>query len=249
MKIFVFDRIKLSIALLRRSQFHYYRMSMTHPPFWLAAKGKVCRVFSDSTAGARACYAEVLVTDCYRLFPYAKHNAPRVIADIGANVGMFSRLCTLLFPEADVFAYEPHPAAIPWLHENAKDTRIRVIPCAVQKNQGMQRMSAGQDSTVGQVGPTGGFSVQCISAAEVAQGMPIDLLKMDCEGSEWSILEDASLLGRTQDFCMEYHLDESRSLAHLEDLIRSAGHRVLKVSPKAGYHDRFGTLWSTQQLP
>ena len=222
---------------------------MVHPPFWLAANGKTCRIFADATIGAKACYAEVVVDDCYDLFGYAKRNAPSVILDIGANIGIFSKLCTLLFPKADIYAYEPHPAAIPWLHENAKDTRIRVVPCAVRKNQGTQRMSAGQDSTVGQVGPTGDFSVQCISAAEVAQGMPIDLLKMDCEGSEWSILEDASLLRRTQDFCMEYHLDESHSLVHLEDLIRSTGHRVLKVSPKEGCYDRFGTLWSTRQLP
>lgn len=221
---------------------------MTHPPFWLAANGQVCRVFSGPTSGARACYAEVLVEDCYRLFAYAKHHTPRVIVDIGANVGMFSRLCTLLFPKADVYAYEPHPGAIPWLHKNAKDTRIQVIPCAVQKNRGTQMMRADQDSTIGQVGQVGDFPVRCISAAEVAPGMPIDLLKMDCEGSEWSILEDTSLLRRTRDFCMEYHLDGSRSLADLEELIRSADHRLLKVSPKKGCRDRFGGLWSTRSF-
>src|SRR4051812_28608060 len=124
-------RLKNCINLFRRSRYHYFRMAMLKPPYWLRANGMTCKIYAGDELGSGSCYAEVIVEDCYGLFAHFKRAKPRVIVDIGANIGMFSRLCTLLFPDADIYAYEPNPSALKWLVHNAEGTRIQVISSAV----------------------------------------------------------------------------------------------------------------------
>jgi len=202
----VFNRIRSSARLLQRSRFHYYRYAVAKPPYWLWANGQLCTVAAGSEAGAGSCYSEVAVEDCYGMFAFARRARPQVIVDIGANLGMFSKLCSMLFPEADIYAYEPHPSPVTWLQQNAAGTRIRVIPVAVGETSGVVKLDTTCDSTNSQVKNDGDLPVQCVAGSEVAEGRDIDLLKMDCEGSGWSILRDQSLLRRTKEFCLAYHL-------------------------------------------
>jgi len=229
-----------------RSGFHYFRMAMVQPPYWLSVKGKTCRILAGNDSGSATCYREVIIDDCYDIFKYSKHYNPLVIADIGANVGMFSKLCSLLFPRANIYAYEPNQTALNWLEQNAQKTHIRVFPFAVSENSGTLMLDTQCDSTLGKISKNGNLSIQCIAASEVAEGNPIDLLKMDCEGSEWSILRDPSLLRRTQHFCLEYHLDDAHAVEELQDLIEKAGHQILRISPNENYDGQFGLLWSTR---
>jgi FkbM family methyltransferase len=231
---------------MRRSRFHYYRMAMLRPPYWLTANGQTCRIFAGNNSGAGCCYAEVVVEDSYGIFDYSKNAKPRVIVDIGANFGMFSKLCSLLFPKADIYAYEPHPSALRWLERNAAETRIRIIPCAVSERAGTVSFDTSYDSTLGYVTAGGALSVNCVASVEVAEGRPIDLLKMDCEGSEWTILRDKTLLERTQEFRMEYHLFDSHSLSELRSLVESAGHRVTDLI-KGHENGKYGILRSTRE--
>jgi FkbM family methyltransferase len=212
---------------MRRSRFHYYRNAMLTPPYWLWVKGQLCRVVASSEAGAASCYAEVAVEDCYEMFSYARRATPQVIVDIGANFGMFSKLCSILFPEADIYAYEPHPEAVSWLQQNAAGTRIRVLPFAVGGTSGMVKLDTACDSTNASVKDDGDFPVECVAGSDLAAGHQIDFLKMDCEGHEWAILRDPSLLKRTKEFRLAYHL-HGRSVEELKRLIEAAGHRVVE---------------------
>jgi FkbM family methyltransferase len=140
---------------------------------------------------------------------------------------MFSKLSSMLFPEADIYAYEPNPRPLPFLQQNAAGTRIRVMPVAVGETSGVVKLDTTGDSTNSQIKDDGDLPVQCVAASEVAEGREIDLLKMDCEGSEWSILRDPSLLERTKEFCLAYHL-HGRSVEELKRLIEPSGHRVVE---------------------
>lgn len=239
-------RLKNSARLLQRSRFHYYRMAMLQPPFWLSANGQTCRIAAGQNPGASSCYAEVVIEDCYKIFGYAKRANPKVIVDIGANLGVFSKLCSLLFPQADIYAYEPNPSALEWLAQNAEGTHIQIIPCAVGESAGIVKLDTSYDSTIGRIKADGNLSVQCIAASDVAAGSPIDFLKIDCEGSEWSILQDVTLLGRTKVLCMEYHLFDNHTLDELHGLIEKAGHQVISVgNTKEG--GKFGIVRSVHK--
>jgi len=223
----ILRRLQNSARLLRRSRFHYYRSAVVTPPFWLWANGQLCRVASDSESGAFSCYSEVAVEDCDDIFRYARRAKPQVIVDIGANLGMFSKLCSMLFPEADIYAYEPNPSPVKWLQQNAAGTRIRILPVAVGETPGVVKLDTTCDSTNSQVKDDGDLPVQCVAGSDLAEGRPIDFLKMDCEGSEWSILRDPSLLRRTKEFCLAYHL-HGRSVEELKRLVAASGHRVVE---------------------
>lgn len=243
----IFNRLKRSIKLWKRSRFHYFRMSMVRPPYWMSVKGRSCQILAGEDTGYSTCYAEVFIDDCYEMFNYYKCHKPSVIVDIGANIGVFSSFCHLLFPDADIYAFEPNPTAIKWLEQNTKYTGIKVFPFAVAEQSGVAMLDAEVDSTIGRLSKEGNLPVKCIAASEVAQGHQIDLLKMDCEGSEWSILKDTSLLRRTQYFCLEYHLSDDRTIQDIQELIEKAGHRILRVSPNAVYENKYGLLWSTRK--
>lgn len=204
-------------------------MAMLHPPFKIRVNGLSDLIFSGEERGAASCYSEIVVEDCYRLFRIYKSQKPKVIVDIGANIGVFSKLCSLLFPGADIYAYEPNPAAFEWLCRNAAGTRIHCFNCAVREEGGAAKIDTFIDSTLTRITPNGNTEVQCTGADQVAERLSIDLMKIDCEGSEWSILRETSLLQRTRDFCLEYHLDDAHTLPMLKAMIEEGGHEILEV--------------------
>jgi len=161
------------------------------------------------------------------MFSYARRAKPQVIVDIGANFGMFSKLCSMLFPEADIYAYEPNPSPVTWLQQNAAGTRIRVFPAAVWETPGVMMLDTKCDSTNSEVRDDGDLPVQCLAGSELADGRQIDFLKLDAEGGEWSILRDPSLLRRSREFCLAYHL-HGRPVEELKRLVETSGHRVVE---------------------
>jgi FkbM family methyltransferase len=240
-------RLRNSARLLRRSRFHYYRYAVAKPPYWLWANGQLCRVAADDEPGAGSCYSEVAVEDCYGIFGYARRAKPKVIVDVGAHLGMFSKLCSMLFPDADIYAYEPHPRPLKFLHQNAEGTRIRVMPVAVAEKAGLARLDTSCDSTNARVTDEGDLEIQCVAASSVAEGREIDFLKMDCEGSEWSILRDPSLLARTREFCLAYHLD-GRPVEELLQLVEASGHRIVECVGTDKGRD-YGMIRSVRETP
>ena len=71
-----------------------------------------------------------------------------------------------------------------------------------------------------------------------------DLLKMDCEGSEWDILEEKDSLRNVRNITLEYHLWKNhKTHAYAKELVKSNGFRILRHEPSTD----FGIITATRK--
>jgi FkbM family methyltransferase len=190
---------------------------------------------------ARCCLAEIVEG---RSYPFSMLSKPKVIVDIGAHVGEYTLMASLMWPGATVHAYEPCPDACEVLRENMKDRpNVVVHPCAVSGKAGKQHLHySGFGSVCHSLNadtlpdPTGkSIEVECVGAGDIAALAP-DILKVDCEGAEGDIFtefwpEELAAIDRVH---FEYHsdllrrqicarLDLTHELAHAHILKRGLG--------------------------
>jgi FkbM family methyltransferase len=134
---------------------------------------------------------------------------PKVIIDIGANIGGFALRARREWPEAKVIAYEPLPSNVARLRRNVDPEWATVVPAAVRAESGSKPMY------LGDLFVTGGFVkgdrqtineivVDCVAARDLPA---CDLLKIDTEGSEVEILRNMNLDGVDM-ILLEFHSGE-----------------------------------------
>jgi FkbM family methyltransferase len=182
---------------------------------------------------------------------------PKVIVDIGANVGVTALWLTLNFPKAQVHCFEPSPLCHPLLEYN-----LRNVPSAVIEGYGLYDRDAtlplfrGRDdpstSSLGQSVHTveQNDSVQLRQAAQALHDLKldrIDCLKIDAGGAEVAILESmVQLLPEIAVVFAGYHSEGDRRrlevlMAHHHMLVggridgRHRGH--LTFARRASYAD------------
>jgi len=145
---------------------------------------------------------------------------PKVIFDVGANIGIAAVYYSVVYPKATVYCFEPLPANIELLCANASrnSDRIRVIRRGLSDVAGSfeYHMSGNRRSYGGgtfcQVGSDPSRAVmlpvgtvrQAIEEAAVDQ---VDVFKIDTEGSEWRILRgiDDQMRPKVQAYTGELH--------------------------------------------
>lgn len=138
---------------------------------------------------------EVFWRGCYEC-PESLQEVRRIV-DLGANVGYSCLFWCTQYPESHVIAFEPHPVhlnAIDWhLTENGLRNRVEVVPAAAgTKAQSMYLNDAGSSSTVTDrpIRPVAyPVDVQDVFRTLTPAGA-IDILKIDIEGGEYSLLAD-----------------------------------------------------------
>lgn len=142
-----------------------------------------------------------------------------VVIDVGANIGVFSCFAAMSAQNVKVLAYEPFPGNAALLRSNVASVPgadIRVFESAVcgKCAVGMLRSDttnwiahslSEQDND-----SDDGIPVTTVSLDEILAGNGIDrcnLLKLDCEGSEYEILANASpsTMDRVEQIVGEYH--------------------------------------------
>jgi FkbM family methyltransferase len=171
------------------------------------------------------------------------------IIDIGANVGCFTLFATSELHCNRVIAFEPDPNNFRQLEKNAALNPRREI-IAVQEAVGRTRgevaffNDASAAFTIGGTllsdrGEQRGYSairVKSTTLSDIFNKFSItrcSLLKLDCEGAEFDILETApdEVLDRIDQIAMEVHEMPGRSMEGLVARLRSSGFESRSEGP------------------
>lgn len=147
-----------------------------------------------------------------------EHSPPRIIFDVGANVGQTARKYRAMFPEAVIHCFEPFPPSFNELREFAKNCEgeIYASPFAVADKNGYQLLYSNEfaptnsllaseligDNRIDQLTkPKETLKVETCSLDEFTHQHNIeniDILKFDIQGGELSALKGAQDLLRNK---------------------------------------------------
>jgi FkbM family methyltransferase len=169
---------------------------------------------------------EVFVDDCYRLAGL-RLRPGEVLVDIGANVGTFALAAAGAFPQAPIICLEPEPKAYAFLEQNVRRNRlpqVRTINTACGGSSGerilyARRLQMNAPTALSTLYTADNYGSEFVREAMVPV-ISLDrlfgeyeinncgMLKLDCEGSEYEILLNASrdTLTRIRHIAMEYHV-------------------------------------------
>ena len=171
-------------------------------------------------------FKELFMADVYEMDALVKTlPADPVVIDVGANAGFFDIQLLSKIDRATIYAYEPMPANVKTLRHTIRQNprlqqSIRLFQMAVtglpldhldlfadaeENSQVVASVFAGFDKSNTQT-----ITVPCITLTDIILEndlSSIDLLKMDCEGSEYDIIyhTDPELIRRIGRMVVEVH--------------------------------------------
>jgi FkbM family methyltransferase len=172
-----------------------------------------------------------------------------VIYDVGANVGSYTILASVLVgPAGRVVAFEPVADNVAYLRSHITLNglhNVDVVESAVGAETGSMRFSRHQDRLQGHLDPDGGEVVPVVALDDYgASGKvrPPDCIKIDVEGGELAVLRGAFelLRGVRPVVFLATHGDRVREDSL--NLLREAGYEVASLG-------KGGDEWLGRPLP
>ncbi len=174
---------------------------------------------------------DIYLQDAYRTALRPRREGVEYVVDVGANVGAFTRLWHERNSEAKIAAVEVHPVLVQALRENCPYATVFPAACHYGREElflldalGPNGLSTGGSRVVDRAAFDSEDNpqyekrpepVERITLEEVCRqlGWPrIDVLKLDCEGCEFTILEHCDLSKIGTIFVESHGPDEWRSL-------------------------------------
>jgi len=190
--------------------------------------------------------AEIVEHDCYQLEQMDFSNsADALILDIGAQIGTASLVLSRLH-RGTILCFEPLPENCRFLQMNLAANKVAnaiIVPAAVTDQDGFAQFAIDPNSSV--AGHVAGImaadphafsqslrvkSVTLRTALAEFPRQMIHLIKMDCEGGEYSIVDQITpdLLPRIRNLTFEVHdLDGTRNVRVLTAKLKRLGFKVL----------------------
>jgi FkbM family methyltransferase len=145
----------------------------------------------------------------------------RVVMDVGANIGAATIYFALLYPQAEIFAFEPLPAAFELLEANT-----RAVPRVQARCFGLDAVDREAPLYVGAAGPGTSSIFRSSQTLDVSETIKlrsvsgwlqensigsVDVLKIDTEGCEIPILNGMrDVLPSVKLIHLEYHSEHDR---------------------------------------
>ena len=221
----------------RRLGVPYYRTSSFNLPQAIDLDGNSISLDYPDEKGIFIDFLSIFLDDDYGLTKFRKNKISKII-DVGANVGFFSLASRFFFPDSEIRAYEPNLDLKNYLAHNFSQLNIELRTQAVGNKNGSVRLDLIGESNQTRVKESGTGSTEMVSLHSVVKevGGKIDLLKMDCEGSEWDILENPESLKSVDNITLEYHLwANQKDHNYAKDLIKSHGFKIIKHLPSSEF--------------
>jgi FkbM family methyltransferase len=184
--------------------------------------------------GDESVVREVLRDDTYGLRQLGLIGSP-VVVDIGAHIGCFSLLAHSVLRPSLLLAYEPESENFKLLTTNIAANRVteaKLVMAAVTGSGGGVRMSLHKGSSgchsLATRRSDSFVDVASVAFDDVVRDVAaVDVLKIDCEGSEYSVFRAASdaSIAKVMTIVMEFHEfgDLGEKAEDLFSLLRSKG--------------------------
>ncbi|MBW1668769.1 MAG: FkbM family methyltransferase [Deltaproteobacteria bacterium] len=186
-------------------------------------------------------FKEIFMEECYTSGLALKVGEQPTVIDIGASVGLFSFFAASRFEDPRIISFEPVPANFHQLQRNSRLNRRVKIKCfrkAVYGHRGEIPLSIEADTsytTAARVGRAENgrchtINVPSLTLADIFEENDLqrcNMLKMDCEGSEYEILYNcpAHYLQSVDQMAIEVHrgADPRHDIQSLEAHLRNSG--------------------------
>lgn len=126
-------------------------------------------------------------------------SAGKTFFDIGANVGYYTILASrLVGPSGKVVSFEPLIRNLSYLHRHVEmnqATNVRILPFAVSSDNTIVSFSAGQNSAMGYLDPSGAgdILVPTVTLDDIVKELRVlpNVMKIDVEGAEMEVFRGA----------------------------------------------------------
>ncbi|MEJ7861510.1 MAG: FkbM family methyltransferase [Pyrinomonadaceae bacterium] len=163
-----------------------------------------------------------------------------IIFDIGANIGVFSVYAAKKAKNVKVFAFEPFPDNVKWLQKNIKNNKLNnvVVSDKAVAGKSEQRTLEVSDAWVrhslNENNKNNGIKINTLSLDEIFEEIEVcDLMKIDCEGSEYEIFYSSSkkTLAKIKKIVGEYHDNDNEKMngSALCDFLTQNGFAIISI--------------------
>ena len=175
---------------------------------------KLAKLNLPNEHGVKISFVDIFLDDVYNLElikNIANKNNIKIksIVDIGGNCGLFSIFSRIHFPTSVIHCYEPNVLLNRYLKKNALIGLFKYFNEAVGGYRRMVSLNIQRNNSVNSnISKFFGSTLQ-ISFDTIYKRIKsntICIVKMDCEGSEWEILNKTKIWKNIKFLTMEYHL-------------------------------------------
>ncbi len=198
---FTLLRLYLHYPLRNRGLYTYSNKTVC---FKIKFRNKISSVFLRDNGTDMIIFQAIFIFGEYQP-PFSLSQSPRIIYDLGCNIGLFGVWINSLYPESTVIGFEPVPNNYDIAVLNYKNVNGKVMPIAVGCEEGVVSMILDKENTgahrLSKLGILPESKVLCEIEVKIdtlsnminQHSIPQpDFLKIDAEGSELDILTGLS---------------------------------------------------------